>query len=84
MRFKYKAVNKSGEIIENEIDLLNKKEVLSYLSSKKLSPLSIKRIDKKKTYLDIFNKKIGLEDVVFITKYLSLMLQNSLYSRRLV
>jgi len=75
MKFKYKAVKRGGEIMEDEIDLLSKKEVLSYLASKKLSPLSIKKTNEGGTSLDIFNKKISLEDVVFITKYLSLMLK---------
>jgi type IV pilus assembly protein PilC len=76
MRFHYKASDPRGKIIEGKIDALDSYEVLNSLAQKGLRPISIKLA--KKFDLDfkkIFERGITVEDKVFLTKYLYLMLK---------
>lgn len=75
MKFKFKAVKDNGEIINDIIDMPNKRSVLTYLDSKKLKPIVIKKISGKEINIKFFQKRMNLEDIVFITKYLALMLK---------
>jgi len=80
MLFKYKAVNRKGEIVEGEIEKENEIEVLRFLKTQELTPVSIK----KKILIGellalpfkrLFKKNISLEDQLFLVRYLGLMLR---------
>ena len=77
MRFHYIASQPSGKIIEDEFDAAGPAEVLEYLAGQGLRPVSIKAVkglsEVEKGF--IFNKGININDKVFLTKYLSLMLK---------
>ncbi len=77
MRFHYIASQPSGKVIEGEFDADGSAEVLEYLAGQGLRPVSIKAIkgleETGKNF--IFNKGININDKVFLTKYLSLMLK---------
>ncbi len=76
MEFKYKAATEKGEIVEDKLIAPNQKMALSYLSSKKLKPIHLKEVKKKGVFnINLSSKKIELEDIVFLTKYLALMLK---------
>lgn len=76
MHFKYKAADKAGKIREGDLNAPNQQDVMSFLAREELTPISIKAVAPPKA---IFGKwtleKITLEDKVFLTKYLSLMLK---------
>ncbi len=77
MRFKYSAFKNNGEAVEGDIDVKDKVEVLKFLESKGLKPISIKLINIKNTKIELglFGQKITLSDKLFLTKYISLMLK---------
>lgn len=77
MRFHYIASQPTGKIIEGDFEAEGSAEVLEYLAGQGLRPISIKIIkgakDINKRFT--FRKGINMEDKVFLTKYLSLMLK---------
>lgn len=76
MRFHYKAINSKGKLIEADLEAADMAAALASIGSTGLKPISLKPV--KKFSLDFkkfFGQKITLEDKVFITKYLSLMLR---------
>lgn len=78
MRFHYKALDEKGKIVEDTIEGESKADALTKISMKGYKPLSLKELSftQKKTFLNsIFDQRITLEDKVFLTKYLSLMLK---------
>ncbi len=77
MRFKYSAFRDNGEAVDGELDVKDKNEVLSFLESKGLKPISIKSSESKKISIAnrSFGAKITLSDKLFLTKYVSLMLK---------
>jgi len=74
MLYHYLASDKDGKIIEAEIDADSVSQVLQYLSGKELRPVSVSPVGETKKGVR-FLSAINLTDKVFITKYLSLMLQ---------
>ena len=76
MRFHYIASQPNGRISEGDFEGVGAAEVLEYLAGQGLRPVSIKvikgagRSDQK----FIFRRGITVDDKVFLTKYLSLML----------
>jgi type II secretory pathway component PulF len=76
MHYKYKAADKTGRIREGDINAANESDVLAYLSREELAPISIREVSVKKTVFGRWSaEKITLEDKIFITKYLALMLR---------
>ena len=79
MKFYYTAIQPDGKTIEEEMDANNTAEVLEYLASKNLRPLSLKKgsSEQKKKFLEItiFEPSISIDDKIFLTKYLALMLR---------
>ncbi len=76
MKFRYKAFDSVGRIVENTIQATTTADALLKISGMNLRPVSLQEvrligIDFKK----FFQGKINLEDKIFITKYLSLMMQ---------
>jgi len=76
MKFHYIASDPTGRIIEDNYEALNSYDVLNFLAKKGLRPISIKiarNIDIN--FKKFFGQKITIEDKIFLTKYLSLMLK---------
>jgi len=75
MLYHYIASDKSGKVVESEIDADDVKQVLQLLAGKDLRPISVKPLREKKNVFTFFFRKITLTDKVFLCKYLSLMLR---------
>jgi len=77
MQFKYIASQKDGKVIEGEIDAKDVAEVLSFLTSRNLKPVSVKpfKKDVKRRISALFGGRINLTDQIFLSKYLTLMLK---------
>ncbi len=77
MKYKYIASDPSGKVINGETEAREPAEVLRWMSERGLRPLSVKAIGKaeKKMFTSVFSQSITLEDKVFLSKYLSLMLK---------
>jgi len=76
MKFYYKAVQPNGRIAEGELDAATNAEALSQISRLGLKPLILKQRGKRGFFKESFGGgKITLEDKVFLTKYLALMLK---------
>lgn len=76
MKFLYKAVRQDGRIVEDEVEALTQKDAIAIIASKGLKPIVLKEQKKRGVAFDFFKgQRITLEDKVFITKYLSLMLK---------
>lgn len=77
MRFHYIATNVSGRTIEGNYEAENSLDVLKYLASQGLKPLSLKILKEtgKNSSFQIFKKSASISDKIFLTKYLSLMLK---------
>src|SRR3989338_7332365 len=75
MLYHYLAADQSEHIVEGEIDALRLEELLQFLSSQKLRPISVQPIDDSKGISRFFRGEINITDKVFLTKYLALMLR---------
>lgn len=78
MKFKYVATDLGGKVVEGDLDAENPAEVLSWMASQGLRPVSVKMIgggSAQKQLSSLFGSSITIADKVFITKYLSLMLK---------
>jgi len=77
MRFHYIASQSSGKVIEGEFEARGSAEVLEYLATQGLRPISlgvVKKVEEIKQGL-FFKGTITTSDKVFLTKYLALMLK---------
>ncbi|MBI3088743.1 MAG: type II secretion system F family protein [Candidatus Colwellbacteria bacterium] len=81
MRFQYIASNLEGKIVEGNLEAESPAAVLDWMAEKGLKPVSIKAVGKaglgEKWYEKLLPGKqaISIEDKVFLTKYLALMLR---------
>jgi len=77
MKFNYIASQQDGGVTEGEYEAKDVAEVLDFLASKGLKPVSVRQLDKPSlaSFTKIFQGKINLTDQVFISKYLALMLK---------
>jgi type IV pilus assembly protein PilC len=78
MQFQYIAVEKSGKIVEGNLEAQSPEAVLEWIAQSGLKPVSIKALGGKSAERDLkkgIRKKIDIEDKVFLTKYLALMLK---------
>ena len=78
MKFYYTAAQPDGRTIEDEMDANTTAEVLEYLASKNLRPLSLKKEQtgaKKSFNITLFESSISINNKIFLTKYLALMLR---------
>ncbi len=75
MLYHYLASDKSGNIVESDIDADDLNQALRFLSGKELRPISVKPLREAKTAFRFFLGRITLSDKVFLCKYLSLMLR---------
>ncbi|MGC9603547.1 MAG: type II secretion system F family protein [Minisyncoccia bacterium] len=76
MQFHYIASQPDGRVVESQIESKDVPEVLQFLTSRGLKPISVKPVEKNLgEKLRIFGGKITITDQVFISKYLALMLK---------
>jgi type II secretory pathway component PulF len=77
LSFHYVATDVSGKIIEGDLEAESPAEVLMWMSQQGLRPVSIKSTgsSKSKDLAAVFGGRISVEDKIFITKYLGLMLK---------
>ncbi|MHB9019580.1 MAG: type II secretion system F family protein [Minisyncoccota bacterium] len=76
MKFHYVASDPTGRILEDNIEALSSYDVLNFLAKKGLRPISIKinrSVDV--TFQRFFGQSVTIEDKIFLTKYLALMLR---------
>jgi len=76
MLFKYRASTKDGKIIEGEGDFINEDAVLEYLKSQDLNPINLELVaTKSKLKTRLFGSPISINDQIFLTRDLALMLK---------
>ena len=77
MQFHYKASDSGGKVIEGDLDAQGSGEVLEWMVQRSLKPISIKiaAVGAERMVGRGFGNKITVEDQVFLTKYLALMLR---------
>lgn len=76
MLYHYRAVDEKGSVVEGDVDANVLQEALLFLSQKNLRPLSVDPVKSEKPgTIKLFEGHINLEDKVFLTKYLGLMLR---------
>lgn len=77
MRFNYTASKSDGKIIEGNYEAGSSAEVLAYLASQELKPITLKALKEfeKKGRFHIFQQGVNIADKIFLTKYLALMLK---------
>lgn len=76
MLYHYLAADKEERIIEGDVDANSLEEVLHFLATSELRPVSVKPVKEKVSgWRVMVGGGIGTADKVFLTKYLSLMLK---------
>lgn len=75
MQFHYIASQPDGKIVEGEFDAQGTAEVLEFLSTRGLRPVSVKAVKSGAIKGGLFHASINIADKVFLTKYLALMLK---------
>jgi len=77
MQYHYTASESSGRVIEGDIEAESPAAVLKWMVTHRLKPVSIKiaAVGASKLLGGRFRAKITIEDQVFLTKYLALMLK---------
>lgn len=79
MKFHYIASQSDNKIIEGEMEAMGVAEVLEFLASKNLRPISLKKEigygSGKARWWGVFQTSISAADKIFLTKYLALMLK---------
>jgi len=77
MRFHYIASEPGGRVIEGDLEAQGPAEVLEWMASQGLRPVSVKAMGgvEKKGLRGMFSQSINVADKVFLTKYLALMLK---------
>ncbi len=75
-QFHYLASQKDGKVIESEIEAGNVSDVLKFLTSRGLKPISVKPLERaKEERLAIFKGRVTIDDQIFVFRYLALMLR---------
>ncbi|MBU2101602.1 type II secretion system F family protein [Patescibacteria group bacterium] len=74
-KFHYIASNIQGKMIEGDITAGSAASVLGWMSDQGLRPVSVKETEVGSWMKKSFKESINMEDKVFITKYLALMLR---------
>lgn len=77
MRFHYIASEPSGRVVEADVEAQGPAEVLEWMATQGLRPVSLKALGEveAKGWRGVFGQTINIEDKVFLTKYLGLMLK---------
>lgn len=77
MKFHYLAANQSGKVNEGTEEANSTAELLNLLASRGLKPISIQQLKGAAAFSTgkkFFGSKITINDKIFLTKYLSIML----------
>lgn len=75
-KFKYTASTTNGRIIEGELETESGSEVLAFLASRELKPITISREAEPKLGRQIYlGRAIAVVDQIFLTKHFALMLK---------
>ena len=76
MQYHYTASGDSGKVVEGDIDAQSPAAVLEWMVQRGLRPITIKvaAVGGSKVLGGKFSPKVTIEDKVFLTKYLALML----------
>jgi len=75
MLYHYRAADASGKIVEDDYDANALPEVLRYIGTKELRPISVKAMETAGSRWFSSIGKITVSDKVFLVKYLALMLR---------
>ncbi|RJP45816.1 type II secretion system F family protein [Candidatus Parcubacteria bacterium] len=75
MLYHYVAADRGSKISEGDLDVGSLNEVIQFLASKGLRPLSVKPVKEAKLAARRFFGGITITDKIFLTKYLALMLK---------
>lgn len=76
MKFHYKSADNFGKISEGDFEASAVGDVLHYLATKGLRPVSIAAAKKSRvSSVNLFGAAITSKDTIFLTRYLSLMLK---------
>jgi type IV pilus assembly protein PilC len=77
MNFKYVATQVNGRIVEGNVEAERPAEVLDWMASQGLKPISVKAVGgvEARGLKLFFSQPITITDKVFLTKYLTLMLK---------
>ncbi|MAF79686.1 hypothetical protein CL629_01255 [bacterium] len=78
MRYKYTATQSDGKIADGEMDAVDVPQVLQFIASRGLKPISVQKTGgfwQKLKHVQVFGGSITPIDQIFISKYLGLMLK---------
>ncbi len=75
MQFRYIASQPDGRVVESQMEAKDVSEVLQFLVTRNLKPISVKPAEDRSVTKIGLRGKINLTDQVFISKYLALMLK---------
>ncbi len=77
MLYHYAAADKTGKILEGDVDAIDLGQALHYLAGRELKPVSVTPLKEagRAGIVSRFFGKITIADKVFLTKYLALMLR---------
>lgn len=76
MKFRYIASQPDGRVIEGDLEARDMAEALAFLGKNQLKPVTLKPLEEKaQRSLALFRGKVTMTDLVFMSKYLSLMLK---------
>lgn len=76
MKFRYIASQADGRVVEGDLEARDMNEALSFLANSQLKPVSLKPLEEAtKSKFALFRGKMTMTDLVFMSKYLSLMLK---------
>ena len=75
IKFHYIASDPTGKVIEGDMEANSPAAVLGWMSQQGLRPVSIKAREKKNVFSKAFREDITIQDKVFLTRYLALMIR---------
>jgi len=78
MDFSYLAVDKTGQKQKGKLEANDQKEVVDFIRSRELTPLSIKSLEKNNSSLFNYFSKVKANDIVIFTRQLSSMILTGL------
>ena len=75
-QFHYIASQPDGRIVESELEAQQVSDVLQFLTSRGLKPISVKLVERaKEERKTLFRGRVTITDQIFLFRYLTLMLQ---------
>lgn len=76
MKFRYIASQPDGRVVEGDLEARDVGEALAFLAKSQLKPVSLKPLEERPSRaFSLFRGKVTITDLVFMSKYLSLMLK---------